>query len=378
MKRYGKGRFNGPIFKLQPKNFDFNDEKATGEEDFLKNKMKEIGVPGSGPIRRQFYEKNLFAKQKKPTVENEYLKHSLLTNPYYVINQNEEIVHEEKDKKDLIDELKGMNQTFETDDNNNNQETTSFRGKREPAHKSLSANLDFFEKFDLQSTKSLAKYDCWDEDLSPEEWVEKCNENPEVTHAKCPFYEVDKYIWLPVKVLEYDKGKKKFLVKMIDKGIQKHVDRLSLLFDLEDKMKFKDRVLLCKHYQKRAEDEIRFQNYAESIGDERVSILSPEWERAIQNKVLDKKRMREEEYNWGLVQFKKAIRTAEAEYLREMKKCIVLREMMDEKNHEKFKNKRIKLRRNKKVIPYLGIIGKILPQERYYGFESYFAFMRER
>jgi len=61
-----------------------------------------------------------------------------------------------------------------------------------------------------------------------------------------------------------------------------------------------------------------------------------------------------------------------------MKKCIVLREMMDEKNHEKFKNKRIKLRRNKKVIPYLGIIGKILPQERYYGFESYFAFMRER
>ena len=45
--RYGKGRFNGPIFKLQPKSFDFDTEKADLEEDYLKNKMKEIGVPGN-------------------------------------------------------------------------------------------------------------------------------------------------------------------------------------------------------------------------------------------------------------------------------------------------------------------------------------------
>ena len=45
--RYGKGRFNGPIFKLQPKSFEFDTEKADLEEDYLKNKMKEIGVPGN-------------------------------------------------------------------------------------------------------------------------------------------------------------------------------------------------------------------------------------------------------------------------------------------------------------------------------------------
>jgi hypothetical protein len=223
----------------------------------------------------------------------------------------------------------------------------------------------------------LAKYDCWDEDLSGEEWIERCNENPEVTHARAPFYEVDRYIWLPVKVLEYDAGKQKYLVKMVDKGIQKYVDRLSLLFDTEDRIKFKERVLLCKHYQKRAEDEIRFQNYAEAIPDEGVSTLSPEWQRQIQMKVLDKRRAKEEDYNWGLTQFKKAIRTAEAEYLREMKKCIVLRQMQDPNHQEKFRNKRIKIRRTKKVIPFLGIIGKILPQEKYYGFDSYFNFMKE-
>lgn len=45
-KKFGKGRFNGPIFPLQPKNFEFDGEKADREEDYLKNKMKEIGVPG--------------------------------------------------------------------------------------------------------------------------------------------------------------------------------------------------------------------------------------------------------------------------------------------------------------------------------------------
>lgn len=164
---------------------------------------------------------------------------------------------------------------------------------------------------------------------------------------------------------------------MVDKGIQKHVDRLSLLFDKEDKTKFKERVQLCKYYQKRAEDEIRFQNYAESIPDEKVSSLNLEWEKAIQLKVVDKRKMKEEDYNIGLAAFKRTIRTVEAEYLREMKKCIVLREMMDQKMTEKFGNRRIKLRKNKKIVPYLGIIGKILPQTRYNGFESYFNYMRE-
>jgi hypothetical protein len=149
MNRYGKGRFNGPIFKLQPRSFDFNEDRANDEEVYLKTKFDEIGVPGSGSVRRQFYEKNLFAKQKKPTVENEYLKHSLQTNPYFVIDQSEQIIHEQKDKKDLIDELKGMNQNLESDDEDGKEKPVN----HEPSQPTSSHNQDFFEKFDLQSTK---------------------------------------------------------------------------------------------------------------------------------------------------------------------------------------------------------------------------------
>jgi len=392
--RYGKGRFNGPIFKLQPKSFDFDTEKADLEEDYLKNKMKEIGVPGARPIKRSFYEQSNFGKIKKPTVENEYLQHTLSNNPYYVIPTNEKIIHQDKDKKELINELKMFNKTIgESSVDFNNEKNASFitglnfhattpladlgNGTTASYVNESVAGQDFFEKNDLQGTKSLGKYDCWDDDLTPEQWVEACQQNPENTHAKAPFYENEKYIWLPVKVLEYDANKKKFLVKVVERGIQKHVDRLSLLFDKEDKTKFKERVQLCKYYQKRAEDEIRFQNYAENITDDKVSHLNPEWEKAIQSKVLNKKSMKEEEYNNGLFAFKKVIRTVEAEYLRQMKRCIVMREMMDKEMTDKFQSKRIKLRKNKKIVPHLGIIGKILPQSRYNGFDSFFNFMRE-
>lgn len=45
--RYGKGRFNGAKVKIQPRNFEFDEDKANSEEDFLKKKHQEIGVPGN-------------------------------------------------------------------------------------------------------------------------------------------------------------------------------------------------------------------------------------------------------------------------------------------------------------------------------------------
>ena len=46
----------------------------------------------------------------------------------------------------------------------------------------------FFERNNLQGTKDLSKYDCWDSDLTSEQWVERCNIYPERTHASCPFF----------------------------------------------------------------------------------------------------------------------------------------------------------------------------------------------
>lgn len=147
MNRYGKGRFNGPIFKLQAKNFDFDGDKANEEEDFLINKMKEIGVPGSGPVRREFYEKNLFIKQKKPTVENDYLKRSLATNPYYMVNQSEQIIYETTDKTVLQDQLVNLSNTFASGDGEQEDEQAHQQRLKQDCSK------DFFDRFDLQSTK---------------------------------------------------------------------------------------------------------------------------------------------------------------------------------------------------------------------------------
>jgi dynein heavy chain len=169
-----------------------------------------------------------------------------------------------------------------------------------------------------------------------------------------------------VKVLSYDDATNRFLVKQVDSGMQKYVERLSLLFDDEDKNMFKDRVQQSKHYQKRAEDEMRFQNYAEKVPDDKVSTLSKTWTNRIISKALAKRRKtKDEDLNYVDVFTKKIMKTVEAEYVREMKKCFVLGEMLDKNNREKFQKLKIDIRKDKPVVPYYGTIG-VLPSLKYW------------
>ena len=142
--------------------------------------------------------------------------------------------------------------------------------------------------------------------------------------------------------------------------MQKWVERLSLLFDFEDKNLFKQRVQLSKFYQKRAEDEIRFQNYAQKIPDEKVSELSEDWKEEIKYKSwIKKKKYRQDELLWAAQLSSKIMKTVEAEYSREMKNCYVLNEMKDKKKLEKFKKLRIAIRKPEKKIPFYGTIDKL-------------------
>ena len=67
---------------------------------------------------------------------------------------------------------------------------------------------------------------------------------------------------MPVYVLDYDSLTRKFKIRF-DNGIEKKIGRLSLLFFLEDKNKFNERLKLCKHRYAVAEDEMRFFNYVD-------------------------------------------------------------------------------------------------------------------
>lgn len=119
--------------------------------------------------------------------------------------------------------------------------------------------------------------------------------------------------------------------------------------------------MLCKEYQRRAEDEIRFQDYAEQIPDNKVSVLSEDWVRHIKKKSAPKKRSRlsDEEIGWQRQMTEKILNTVRAEYVREMKKCMVLSEMKDKKTHKKFNDLRINLRKETHQVNYYGTIRKL-------------------
>ena len=106
-------------------------------------------------------------KKRKMNVDNKFLRGSLENNPYYMKEASE---GEEEDGKKA--EEGSVHSSKSTDRGSKMHETAK----------------DFFQRYDLQGTKDLSKYDCWDMDLTPEEWTDKCNMYPERTHAKCPFY----------------------------------------------------------------------------------------------------------------------------------------------------------------------------------------------
>lgn len=114
------------------------------------------------------------------------------------------------------------------------------------------------------------------------------------------------------------------------------------MFDFEDKNLFRQRVKICKFYQKRAEDEMRFQKYASKVPENEVSDLSEETIENIRMKSwIKKKKYKDDDLIWANQISSKIMNTVKAEYTRDMKKCYVLSEMINKKNHAKFKELRI-------------------------------------
>jgi len=59
----------------------------------------------------------------------------------------------------------------------------------------MSSECKRYEDFDLKNVRNLKNYDCWDEDLTPEEWEAKCKLiGKEKPHAQVPIYQNGKYV----------------------------------------------------------------------------------------------------------------------------------------------------------------------------------------
>lgn len=138
----------------------------------------------------------------------------------------------------------------------------------------LDKEYEIFNTKDMQPVKALTRYDTWEVDRTPEEWLAHCAEHPGEYHGISPVFEKGEYLWRPVKVLDYNFATKKYKVEVGDSGQVKMITRLSLLFYDEDPEAFRLRVTQCKQRQRNVEAELKFTEYVDSQASDSVSMLS--------------------------------------------------------------------------------------------------------
>lgn len=206
----------------------------------------------------------------------------------------------------------------------------------------------------MPGVKVLTRYDTWDEERTTDEWLEYCQIRPGEAHALSPVYQGYEYCWKPVEVLDYDKKERRYQIKVISTGQEKLVTRLSLLFFDEDPDKFKDRVNQCKLRQEIVEAEIRFTNIVDQVPSHSVSTLSKERRLYFLSKSVRESDKFDPDKVYST--FKGLLRVVEEEYIRQMKKCVILKEMENPLNHVKFNRMKIPIRLSKKTSPYFGVV----------------------
>lgn len=68
----------------------------------------------------------------------------------------------------------------------------------------LDKEYEIFNDVNMAPVKALTRYDTWDSDRTPEEWMAHCNSHPGEFHGISPCYEKGEYLWRPVVVVGYN------------------------------------------------------------------------------------------------------------------------------------------------------------------------------
>lgn len=219
--------------------------------------------------------------------------------------------------------------------------------------------LEIFKIPDKRECRQLSRYDTWQSDLTPEEWLKKCENSHSETHALSPVYNGVVYIWQPVKVIGYDPAKKKFKVLVIESQQIKLVSRLSLLFNEENKEDFYTRLNQCKDRREIVENELRFQEFVDGIIGGICSIPAK-----VMSNISDRAQMPENKLDQKEIDnmIGRLMPVIDAIYRRTMKKCILIQEMSKSTSVEKFEELKIPTKFTISTVKYMGVIdvGRIL------------------
>jgi len=191
-------------------------------------------------------------------------------------------------------------------------------------------------------------------DRSVEQWLRYCEMRPDQPHAMSPCFADNEYAWKPVRVLGYDYAQKKYKVEVCNTRQVKLVTRLSLLFYAEDPAQFRTRVNLCKTRLKNCMAEIAFTKEVDKVKHDAVSTLSKERRESFMRKCIQESDRFEQNAIYRT--FSELMRVVQEEYIRQMKKCLVLGEMQDPANFAKFMAAKVPIRINKYTYPYFGVV----------------------
>lgn len=106
--------------------------------------------------------------------------------------------------------------------------------------------------------------------------------------------------------------------------------------------------------QEIVEAELRFTNLVDSVPHDAVSSLSKERRFYF----LSKSVRESDKFDPDKIyeSFKHLLKVVEEEYVRQMKKCVILKEMEDPQNYQKFNRLKIPIRLSKKTSPYFGVV----------------------
>jgi dynein heavy chain, axonemal len=114
---------------------------------------------------------------------------------------------------------------------------------------------------------------------TPEEWLQH------VQTGKSPYYFSGQWSWRSVNVLGYSNGTQRYHVQF--KGVnktEKHVKRLDLMFDGENRTEFVERVAAARAYRERFKEALRLRHYLENVYQGDMSQIADKWVSSIHSR----------------------------------------------------------------------------------------------
>eukprot|EP00826_Nyctotherus_ovalis_P007891 TRINITY_DN12031_c0_g4_i1.p1 TRINITY_DN12031_c0_g4~~TRINITY_DN12031_c0_g4_i1.p1 ORF type:complete len:462 (+),score=158.18 TRINITY_DN12031_c0_g4_i1:264-1649(+) len=214
--------------------------------------------------------------------------------------------------------------------------------------------LDIFRVLTQRENREITRYDTWEKDLTPDEWVKKCKESGEETHGVSPVYNGETYVWQPVKVDGYDYEAQKYKVTVMLTGQKKLVTRLALRFDFENSEDFYKRLRECRERRDIVETELRFEELADVVRDEDVSPIPENIAKDVE------KRAQIREDNFDPVHARETsdrlMNVIKSLYNLAMKKCSIIDSTLNLKTLTRLENINLPIKFDHITIPYYGLL----------------------